>query len=93
MQVQMFLSTIAYYALEIYSYLIIGYVLMSWFPNARESSIGQFIGRIVEPYLSVFRRFIPPIGGMLDLSPILAFIALRYVKVGIMAIIEMVVRF
>jgi YggT family protein len=56
---------------------------MSWFPNARESSIGQFIGRLVEPYLSIFRRFIPPIGGMLDLSPIVAFIALQFIHSGV----------
>ncbi|MFD2116209.1 YggT family protein [Paenibacillus yanchengensis] len=93
MQVQMFLTMIMSVALEIYSYLIIGYVLLSWFPNARESSIGQFLGKVVEPYLSVFRRFIPPIGGVLDLSPILAFIALRYISVGIIWIIQLVVKF
>jgi len=73
-------------ALEIYSYLIIGYVLMSWFPNARESFIGQILGRIVEPYVGVFRRFIPPIAG-LDLSPIAALFALRFISAGIIAVL------
>ncbi len=58
---------------------------MSWFPNARESSIGQFIGRIVEPYLEPFRRFIPPLG-MIDLSPIVAIIVLRMAGVGVLAL-------
>ncbi|MDQ6418954.1 YggT family protein [Paenibacillus sp. LHD-117] len=75
-------------ALEIYSYLIIGYVLLSWFPNARESFIGQFLGRIVEPYVGIFRRFIPPIGGVLDLSPIIALLALRFITMGLIAVIE-----
>lgn len=67
---------------EIYSYALIIYILMSWFPNARESTIGQFLGRICEPYLEVFRRFIPPIG-MLDVSPIVGFLVLNLASVGI----------
>ncbi|URN96853.1 MAG: YggT family protein [Candidatus Pristimantibacillus lignocellulolyticus] len=68
--------------------MIIAYILLSWFPNARSSSVGQILGRIVEPYLSIFRRFIPPIGGMLDISPIVAFIALGFIKSGVFFIIE-----
>ncbi|MCR2803685.1 YggT family protein [Paenibacillus soyae] len=75
-------------ALEIYSYLIIGYVLLSWFPNARESFIGQLLGKIVEPYIGIFRRFIPPIGGVLDLSPIVALLALRFITIGLISVIE-----
>ncbi len=76
-----------YKAIEIYSYLIIAYVLMSWFPNARESFIGQFLGKIVEPYIGIFRRFIPPIGRVLDLSPIVALFALRFIASGLHALI------
>jgi len=72
----------------IYSYLIIGYVLLSWFPNARESFIGQLLGRIVEPYIGIFRRFIPPIGGVLDLSPIVAIFALRFIVIGLQSVLE-----
>ncbi|WP_397328050.1 YggT family protein [Paenibacillus arenilitoris] len=73
---------------NIYTFMIIGYVLLSWLPNARESFIGVFLGKLVEPYLSIFRRFIPPIGGMLDLSPILAVFALRFVAFGLIAVID-----
>ncbi|WP_439108497.1 YggT family protein [Alkalihalophilus lindianensis] len=69
----------------IYSFLIIGYILLSWFPNARESSFGQFLGSIVEPYLEPFRKFIPPLG-MIDLSPIVAIIVLRLASTGVLAI-------
>jgi YggT family protein len=78
-----FISGVIDSLFTVYRYLILGYIIMSWFPNARESSIGQFIGRLVEPYLSIFRRFIPPIGGMLDLSPIVAFIALQFIHSGV----------
>jgi uncharacterized protein YggT (Ycf19 family) len=68
--------------------MIIGYVLLSWLPNARESFIGQILGKLVEPYLAPFRRFIPPIGGMLDISPIVAVFALQFVAYGLIAVIE-----
>lgn len=67
--------------------MIIGYILLSWFPNARESAIGQILGRLVEPYLSIFRRFIPPIGGMIDISPIVALFALSFIRMGVFAVL------
>lgn len=72
------LSTVIYY----YSWALIIYILMSWFPNARSSSIGQFLGRICDPYLEPFRRFIPPLG-MIDLSPIVAFLVLNFATAGL----------
>jgi YggT family protein len=72
------LSTVIYY----YSWALIIYILMSWFPNARSSSIGQFLGRICDPYLEPFRRFIPSLG-MIDLSPIVAFLVLNFATAGL----------
>ncbi|MEI5906096.1 YggT family protein [Bacillus spongiae] len=69
-------------ALNIYSYALIIYILMSWFPNARESAIGQFLTRICEPYLEPFRRIIPPLG-IIDISPIVAIIALNFASMGL----------
>ncbi len=68
--------------MQIYSYALIVYILMSWFPNARDTSIGRFLGSICEPYLEVFRRFIPPIG-MMDFSPIVAFLVLNFARTGL----------
>jgi YggT family protein len=79
------IGALLYNAMYIYSFLIIGYILLSWFPNARESSFGQFLGSIVEPYLEPFRKFIPPLG-MIDLSPIVAIIVLRLASTGVLAI-------
>lgn len=73
---------------QIYWWLVIIYVLMSWVPNVRSSSVGEIIGKLVEPYLSIFRRFIPPIGGMLDISPIIALFVLQFVQMGVFAIIK-----
>lgn len=73
---------------NVYFYMVLIYVLMSWLPAVRESAIGEFLGKLVEPYLQPFRRIIPPIGGVLDISPILALIALQFVAYGLHAVID-----
>lgn len=72
--------------LQYYSYVLIAYILLSWFPNARESKFGQILQMLCEPFLAPFRRVIPPIGGMLDISPIVAFLVLNLAQAGIRAI-------
>lgn len=72
--------------IELYSIALIVYILMSWFPNARDTAIGRFLTRICEPYLEPFRRFVPPIG-MLDLSPLVALIVLNLARMGISQLI------
>jgi YggT family protein len=78
--------------IEIYTYMLIAYVLLSWLPAAKESFIGEILGKLCEPYLSIFRRFIPPIAGVIDISPIVALIALRFVGQGIAAILLFFIR-
>jgi YggT family protein len=73
---------------QIYFYMILIYVLMSWLPAVRESFVGEFLGKLVEPYLRPFRRLIPPLGGVLDISPIVALIALQFVASGLHAVID-----
>lgn len=77
------LADLIYWLFGIYYWMIIGYILMSWIPNARESVVGEWLGKLVEPYLSPFRRIIPPIGGMLDISPIVALIVLHFMRQGV----------
>jgi YggT family protein len=43
------------------------------------------LSQLTDPYLNVFRSIIPPLGGI-DLSPILAFLLLSFLRQGIMAI-------
>lgn len=76
------------FALEIYSYAIIIYIFMSWFPGARESAIGNFLAKICEPFLEPFRKIIPPLG-MIDLSPLVAFIVLNLARSGLPALFRM----
>jgi YggT family protein len=79
---------ILYKGIQFYSYAIIGYILMSWFPNARETVIGKFLTRICEPYLEPFRKFIPPLG-MIDISPIVAILVLNFAQYGVVSLINM----
>ena len=74
-------------AIEIYSWALIIYILLSWFPGAKESSFGEFLARICEPYLEPFRRFIPPLG-MIDISPIVAIFALKLAKTGLFSLLS-----
>ena len=70
----------------VYTLLIIAYILASLIfafggrvPYSRWSSaILGFLRDVCEPYLRIFRRFIPPIGP-LDISPIVAIFVLRIV--------------
>lgn len=72
--------------LLVYTLLIIAYILSSFIfafggrvPYSRWSSaILGFLRDVCEPYLRIFRRFIPPIGP-LDLSPIVAILVLQIV--------------
>ena len=70
----------------VYTLLIIAYILSSLFfafggrlPYARWSSaLLGFLRDVCEPYLSIFRRFIPAIGP-LDLSPVVGILLLNIV--------------
>ena len=75
-------------ALQFYSYGLIIYIFMSWFPGARESSFGVMLAKICEPYLDIFRKFIPPLG-MIDLSPIVAIIVLQLARTGLVTFFQM----
>ena len=78
-------------AFEIYSVLLIVYILMSWFPNAYQSTFGQLLARICEPYLAIFRRIIPPIG-MISFSGIVALLALNLARYGLDAVFIFLIR-
>ena len=69
-------------AIQIYSCALIIYILLSWFPGARESKFGDFLARICEPYLEPFRKFIPPLG-MIDISPLVAIFTLNLASRGL----------
>jgi YggT family protein len=65
--------------IQIYSLLIIVRILLSWFQTADWAyNAIAFLSPITDPYLNIFRSFIPPLGG-LDISPILAILLLNII--------------
>jgi uncharacterized protein YggT (Ycf19 family) len=74
-----FLSTVIY----VYTLLIIVFIVVQLLfaaglrpPYSRAlDAVLSFLREVVEPYLRIFRRFIPSFGGF-DFSPILAIFAL-----------------
>lgn len=76
------LSNLIITVVDVYTFAIFIYVLMSWLPNTETGTIGQIyhaLGRLCDPYLNLFKRFIPPIGGVVDISPIVALLVLQLV--------------
>lgn len=64
---------------DVYTLIIFVYVLMSWIPQKRGiiADIDNVLAKLCDPFLNIFKKFIPPIGGMVDISPIVAILALQ----------------
>ncbi|MFF5993234.1 YggT family protein [Lysinibacillus sp. KU-BSD001] len=77
-------------AFTIYTFMLIAYILLSWIPAAQDSAVGRFLATVCEPYLGFFRKFIPPIG-MIDISPIVALFALRFIQQGLLNVISYII--
>ena len=74
----------------IYSLVILLYILTSWIrlPYSTWSNrIQRFLYDICEPYLRIFRRFLPSFGP-LDLSPIIAIFSLYFIRIVLLSILD-----
>lgn len=78
----------------VYIILILVRVLISWVPrmpyNPTLRAVLDFVTETTDPYLNLFRRIIPPIGGGgfgLDLSPMIGIIVLVIVRGLVVALI------
>jgi len=74
-------------AFTVYYFMLIGYILLSWIPAAQGSAIGRLLQMCCEPYLSIFRRIIPPIG-MIDISALVGIFALSFIQNGLFIVID-----
>ncbi len=60
-----------------YWYVLLATAVISWIPELADTQVGQLLNRLTNPYLRLFRRFVPSvrIGGIeLDLSYLVAII-------------------
>jgi YggT family protein len=79
----------------VYFVLIFIRILLSWIPRMPYypwlRATVDFVHQVVDPYLNIFRRVIPPLGGggfALDISPILGIIVLIIVQGVVVALIR-----
>lgn len=61
---------------RIYSTLLVIYALLSWFPGAYQTKLGQILVAIVEPTLAPFRRLRLQFGGI-DFTIVAVFFVLQ----------------
>jgi YggT family protein len=79
----------------VYLLLILAYIITSWIPlpyNVWLNRVQRFLYDVVDPYLRLFRRFLPQLrmGGLgLDLSPVLAILVLFAVERVIISGLEL----
>ena len=74
----------------VYTIVIFAYILTSWLRMPYSpwlSRIQRFLYEVVEPYLRLFRRILPSMGA-LDLSPMVATIALWILAAALMRILD-----
>ncbi|HRJ44996.1 MAG: YggT family protein [Caldilineaceae bacterium] len=66
--------------IEIYTFVLLIRILMSWIPNLDpHNPIVRMLHQVTDPVLEPARRLIPAIG-MIDISPIVVFIALSVIR-------------
>ena len=78
----------------VYIVLILIRVLISWVPRMPYNRVLRacldFVTETTDPYINLFRRVLPPIGGggfALDLSPMIAIIVLVVLRVVVVSLI------
>ncbi|HKZ86492.1 MAG TPA: YggT family protein [Anaerolineae bacterium] len=64
---------------DLYSFILLARVLSSWFQVDPYNSLVQWLYRLTEPLLAPIRRFLP-LAGVVDFSPVVAFILIIVAK-------------
>ncbi|MBI4320447.1 MAG: YggT family protein [Chloroflexi bacterium] len=59
---------------------ILARAILSWFRLGPSHPLVAILYEITEPLLSPLRRFIPPLGGMIDITPIIALFLLQILE-------------
>lgn len=75
----LFIAKVFSRVLYVYSFILVAYAMLSWFPGAYQTKVGQFIIRLADPYVTVFRRLNLRIG-MIDFSVMAAILSLQAIE-------------
>ena len=74
----------------VYILLLFAYILTSWIRlpyNPGLNRLQRFLYDVCDPYLRIFRRFLPPLGP-LDLSPMVAVITLLIIQRIVVSLLD-----
>jgi YggT family protein len=71
------ISSLIYYMLEAYLYTLLAYIILGYFPQARQSKIYHFFRGICDPVLEKFRFFSV---GMISFAPIVVFMLIQLIQ-------------
>ena len=74
------IADVVYYLLTFYLYIVIARAIISWVSPNPYNPIVNFLYQATEPVLRYARKIIPPIGGTLDLSPILVLVVIVFLR-------------
>ncbi len=74
------LATVLDLLLNVYMWIIVARAIISWVSPNPYNPIVNFLYMATEPVLRYARRIIPPIGGSLDLSPILVLVVIVFLR-------------
>ncbi len=72
---------------QVYYWLIFARIILSFVRHNPYQPLIKFIYEVTEPWLRIFRRFVPPVG-MIDFSPIIAFFALEILRQLVLALLR-----
>lgn len=76
---------------QVYMLMLMARIICSWIPELQRTRFMMFISFYTDPYLNFFRRFIPPIG-VIDFSPIVAFLSLGLIEGAIKFLLGGLIR-
>lgn len=66
--------------INLYMIVLLVRCVMSFFPRSRFHPAGQLVYRATDPVLRPFQRAIPPIGGALDITPLVVLLILGWLR-------------
>lgn len=92
-----FIYRIVDVAFNVYFWLILIRIISTWFPISSSGPLARImwsIYEITDPYLNLFRRFLPPMavgGAGIDFSPIIAILILQFIQRIVLGLLSSVI--
>jgi YggT family protein len=71
----------------VYMLMLFARIFSSWVPEIQQMQAMRFVAFCTDPYLNIFKKIIPPLG-MIDISPMVAFLCLSLIDSGTKAFVS-----